>query len=220
MTWTNLATLSARLDPHYQLKMQQLQASVQGEQYRAQSAMEREHVKANALMERERFRANESWQQMQNQANRDDQREQARGQTALDLSKQEHAQRLREMQADLENRARMAGIESNLLAVHKILDEDNNRRASLHRQLEDRSKLRGEVFKMLAGAVIQEKLAQRQHEREKELRTIDHDNRKAESYWNGVCAYLSTLLDQGKTDAAKGEIDQLLGSWQTVADGQ
>jgi hypothetical protein len=214
MAWTNLATLQARLDPHYQLKMQQLQASVQGEQYRAQSAMEREHVKANAAMERERFRAGEAWQQANHLANREDQREQARGQTAIELSKQEHGQRLAEMQADLENHARMAGIESNLLAVHKILDEDNNRRASLNRQLEDRSKLRGEVFKMLAGAVIQEKLAQRQHAREKELRQVDHENRKAESYWNSVCAYLSALIDTGKTDAAKGEIDRLLATWQ------
>lgn len=97
--------------------------------------------------------------------------------------------------------------------MHKLLDEDNRCRASLHLQIEERSKLRGEVFKMLADAVIQEKLAQRQHARDLELRQVDSENRKAEAYWNSVCAYLSGLMDTGKTDVATREIDRLLIEW-------
>jgi hypothetical protein len=48
------------------------------------------------------------------------------------------------------------------------MDEDNKRRASMLAGMAERSQLRGEVFKMLAGAIIQEKLAQKQHARDME----------------------------------------------------
>jgi len=210
---TNFAQLMTRFDPHYQLKLQQIQQSAYAEQYRA-----------GASMERERYKAGEKWQQMQFMAGREDQREAMRGQNAfaveeargrndLNLANNEHDNRLAQMQADLEHRMSIAGFESGILATQKIMDEDNNRRASMLAGMAERSQLRGEVFKMLAGAIIQEKLAQKQHARDMEKMTHESDLKKSEQYFSSVCSYLSQLLDSSKEQEAKAEIDRLIEEW-------
>jgi len=77
----------------------------------------------------------------------------------------------------------------------------------------ERSQLRGEVFKMLAGAIIQEKLAQKQHARDMEKMTHESDLKKSEQYFSSVCSYLSQLLDSSKEQEAKAEIDRLIEEW-------
>ena len=222
---TNLAQLMARFDPHYQLKLQQIQQSAYNEQYRAYANMERERFKANEEWQRMQYKAEQDSQRMQTMLAREDQREEmrgknalaveeARGRNALNLATHEHQNKLAQMQADLENRLTVSGFESLILSTQKIMDEDNNRRASLLKQLEERSQLRGEVTKMLMGAIIQEKLAQKQHKRDLEKMSHESDLKQAEMYFSGVCGYLWQLLEASKEQEAKAEIDRLHEVWR------
>ena len=233
---TNFVQLMARFDPHYQLKLQQIQQSAYNEQYRAYANMERERFKANEEWQRMQYKASEDWRQTQYKAEQENQRmqtmlaredqreeirgknalavEEARGQNALNLATHEHQSKLAQMQADLEHRLTIAGFESGILATQKIMDEDNNRRASLLKQIEERSQLRGEVTKMLMGAIIQEKLAQKQHKRDLEKMSHESDLKQAEMYFSSLCGYLWKLLDASKEQEAKAEIDRLHEVWR------
>ena len=264
----SIAQFFARFDPHYQLKLQQIQHSAEAEQYRAWASMERERYKAGSKWQQTQFmseqenqrmyyktgeewkqtqykageewrktqyKAGEEWrltqykteqenQRLQKTLDREDQREAIRGQNAiaveemrgrndLNLANNEHGNRLLQMQADLEHRMTMAGFESGILATQKIMDEDNKRRENLLATIGARSQLRGEVTKMLAGAIIQEKLAQKQHARDMEKMTHESDLKKSEQYFLTVCAYLGQLLDASKEQEAKAEIDRLFEEW-------
>lgn len=235
----NLAELMLRFDPHYQLKLQQIQQSAYNEQYRASANMERERFKASEEWQRVQYKAGEEWRQAQYKAEQENQRmqtmfaredqreemrgknalavEEARGRNALNLAGYEHQNKLAQMQADLENRLTASGFESGILAMQKLIDEDNHRRASLLKQIEERSQLRSKVTKMLAGAIIQEKLAQKQHQRDLEKMSHESNLKQAEMYFSGVCGYLWKLLDASKEQEAKDEIDRLHEAWRAGA---
>jgi hypothetical protein len=126
----NIAQFMARLDPHYQLKLQQIQQSVYAEECRAWAGMEREQYKAGEEWRRTQYKAEQENQRTQNILAREDQREIMRGQNALavedargrnnlNLANTEHGNRLAQMQADLENRMRFSGFELGLSATEK-----------------------------------------------------------------------------------------------------
>lgn len=214
-------------------------SEMERERFKADADLNREYVKSNAAMERERFKAEanlglealkaqtaiakeqfsatEAWKRTTLEADRADDRERLKARHALDLEEEKHLHRLDEMQAELDKRARLMGIELSVSTVQKLMDEDAKRRASLNQQFEQRSQLRAEVFKMLASAVIQEKLAQRQHQRETAMATHQSELRRVEHYWNSVFAYLGKLVESNRMEAAKTEIDHLLGQWGAVS---
>ena len=222
----------------FRAQAEQYRASeaMERERFKANADMNREYVKNNAAMERERFKAeanqnlgaakaqaemakeqfsaSEAWKRTTLEADREDDRERLKARHALELEHEKHMHRLDEMQMELNNRARLMGVELGIATVQKLMDEDTKRRASLNQQFEQRSNLRSEVFKMLAGAVIQEKLAQRQHQRDMEMATHQSELRRAEHYWNSVFSYLGKLVEANHLETAKAEIDHLLDEWK------
>ena len=192
-------------------------AAMEREQFKAESHQHLEAVKAQAAMAKEQFSASEAWRRATFEADREDDRERLKARHALDMEQEKHLHRLDEMQAELDNRARLMGVELGLATVQKLMDEDAKRRASLNQQFEQRSHLRADVFKMLAGAVIQEKLAQRQHQRDMAMATHQSELRRVEQYWSGVFGYLGKLVETNRMETAKAEIDHLLGQWGMVS---
>jgi hypothetical protein len=211
-------------------------ANMERERFKASEEWQRMQYKSNQESQQMQYKAGEEWRQLQfkndqenqrtqNILDREDQRETIRGQNALaveknkgqnavNLSNYEHRNKLLQMQADLESRMIMAGFESGILATQKMIDEDNKRRASMLEGMETRGKLRGEVFKMLAGAVIQEKLAQKQHARDVEKLNLESKLRQDEQYFQKVCLHLAGLLEAGKKSEADRELERILGGWQ------
>jgi cell division protein FtsI/penicillin-binding protein 2 len=198
----NLMQLQAKFDPHYQLKLQEAHGRIYAEQMRGQATLEREYIRANSAMDVARFNAS-----------MEDQRQQAQGQTALQLSTQEHAQKLEQMQAALDNNMALAGMESGILAMHKIMDESTKVRASTLAQFEEGTKLRGDLLKMGLEYVLKEKLAQKQHARDMEMASHQNQLQAADRYWHSVCAYLDGLLGKGLQDRANEAVNDLWASW-------
>jgi hypothetical protein len=191
----SFAELTARLDPSYQSKM-----GVLREQVQAQYAIEQ--YRAEKQMDVARFNAYESERRDRDRASNDRDAERIRGEN-----------RIAEMELDLDHRLRTMSADSALLTTQKILDEQTESRAHLMRQLEERSKLRNDVFKMLAGAVIQEKLAQRQHARDLAKIKAEGAERRSHAYLDTLAAYLGRMIDRGEEDRAQREIDRLAREW-------
>lgn len=191
----SFAELSARLDPSYQSKMGVLREKVQ-----AQYALE--EFRAERQMEVARFNAYEAERREQDRANNDRDTERIRG-----------ANRIAEMELDLDHRMRVMGAESAVISTQKLIDEGTATRAHLMRQIEERGKLRGDVFKMLAGAVIQEKLAQRQHARDMEKIKAEGEQKRAVHYLDSLASYLGKMIESGHEVRARSEIDRLTREW-------
>jgi hypothetical protein len=191
----NFAELQARLDPSYQAKMGVLREKVQ-----AQYALE--EYRAEKQMDVARFNAYESDKRDRERANNDRDTERIRG-----------ANRIAEMELDLDHRLRIIGAESLVLTTQKSLDEHASTRQHLMRQIEERSKLRGDVFKMLAGAVIQEKLAQRQHARDLQKIKAEGEQRRAGQYLDSLAVYLTRMIEGGQEARARDEIDRIAREW-------
>ena len=195
MGWQSFAELQARLDPSYQAKMGVLREKVQA-QY------EIERYRGERQMEVARFQAYEA-----------EKRERERTDGARDAERIRGANRIQEMELDLDHRMRLMGAESLTATTQKVLDEHTSTRQHLMRQIEERSKIRGDVFKMLAGAVIQEKLAQRQHTRDMERIKAEGEQRRASSYLDSLSVYLTRMIDSGQEAKAREEIDRLSSAW-------
>jgi hypothetical protein len=193
----SFAELSARLDPSYQSKMGMLREKVQ-----AQYALE--EYRAEKQMDVARFNAYESERRERDRAANNRDTERIRGEN-----------RIAEMELDLDHRLRTMSAGAALLTTQKILDEQTESRAHFMRQLEERSKLRNDVFKTLAGAVIQEKLAQRQHARDMEKIKAEGAERRSHAYLDTLASYLSRMMERGEEHRARDEIDRLAREWST-----
>ena len=236
----NYAELSARLDPHYSMKMMHLRESVYAkadiERFRANEAVNRENLRASNEMDRERFRADRDDSRHERDISAQRDVEEYRGQTArsveemrgtnaralasqqhdgaMSLAQREHENMLVRMEDDLQLQMTKSGLDSGLQFMHKMADEGTALQNHLMRKMEQRSQMRGDVFKMLFGAVIQEELAQNQHTRDFEKREHESSLRRAETYFNSVCAYLSSLIEKGREATARAEIDRLVREWE------
>ncbi len=231
----NTAQLMARFDPDYQMKLQKVQqaselayfkanADMAREQFRARREDQRETMRSETALSIESKRGNNALtladkdhqnklSQLQYISGREDQREEMKGQTALALADKDHTNQLARMQTDLQNRVALSGFDSGILAVHKIMEEDNNRRASMLRQMESHSQLRGELTKMAFGAMLQKLEAKEAHARDMEKMSLASSLNQAEQYFQSVCLYLSQLLEASKEEEAKAELDRLLSEW-------
>ncbi len=191
----SFAELSARLDPSYQSKMGVLREKVQ-----AQYALE--EFRAERQMEVARFNAYEAERRERDRANNDRDTERVRG-----------ANRIAEMELDLDHRMRIMGADSAVISTQKLIDEGTASRAHLMRQIEERGKLRGDVVKMLAGAVIQEKLAQRQHVRDMQKIKAEGEQKRAGHYLDSLATYLGKMIESGQEGRAQNEVDRLIREW-------
>jgi hypothetical protein len=214
---TNFANIMARLDPNNAMRSQEFErkfyAEAQIARFKADSDMSREHVRANAAYDRERFKADREDSRQDKAIGAQFDLERTRGENSLSLARAEHENALERMEEDLRNHIARAGVDSGILATHKLIDEDTGRRQSLMRQIEARSQLRGDVFKMLAGAVIQEKLAQKQHLREMGKLKVNSDLRRAE-YMENLTYHLENLANQGRENEAKECVKKTIAGWE------
>jgi hypothetical protein len=231
---TNFATLAAQFDPHYALQTRKLDHYIEAAnakydiaRFNADAAIQREHVRGGYEMDKEHFRANrdDARQNKAIDAQYDIERmrgetstavERMRGENNTSLAQLEHENAIVRMEKDLQNHVSKIGVDSGVLAVQKLIDQDNSKRASLLDQIEARSNLRGEVFKMLSGAIIQEKLAQKQHARDMEKLEKERAMNRADEYSKSLVLYLTNLIDTGNMQAAKDEIDRLVNEWERL----
>jgi hypothetical protein len=189
-----------------QVELEKMRGSgaIEVQKMRTSGALEVEDVRGKNALSVEEFR-HQSASHVEHQ----------RGQNSLTLAQVEHLNLLERMETDLRYSITRAGTESAVLATHKVIDEDNKRRASLLDHIQARGQLRGKVQEMLIGAVIQEKLAQKQHVRDIEKLEKESSLRRFEAYWNSFTALISSLYESGKRDEARAEIDRQIEKWQT-----
>lgn len=93
------------------------------------------------------------------------------------------------------------------------MEENGKVRTSMLTRMENSHKVRDEIFKMQAGAVIQEKLAQKQHKRDLEKMQHESNLKQSEQYFQSICLRLSKLLDDSQEEKVKKEIAQLYAIW-------
>lgn len=203
----NFSQLLTSLDPTYQSRLsllqQQMTATAYIERHRSDEAMRREQYRANANYQQEQLRSSEAMRREQYKSQEENNRLNRRYALEGQLEQQVHENRLQQMEESLKHSMLKAGFDSMLQLLQKTADEDAKKRESLHRQLENRTQTRNELFKMLAGAVIQEKLAQMQHERDKESRA-----------WDMTQALLLKTYERDGVEATKREIDRVCQEWE------
>lgn len=203
----NFNDLVTSLDPTYRAKVnllrEQTMANAQFEQFRANEAMRREQFRAGANREQEQIRANEAMRREQYKAQEENNRLNRRFSFEERLEQQAHENRLTQLEESIKGSIFKAGFDLMADLVKKSADEDEQRRKHTQEQLTIRTNLRADVFKMLAGAVIQEKLAQKQHERDKENKV-----------WAIIEGYLLKTYQAHGEQATKREIDRIIEEWE------
>ena len=206
----NFLDLETRLDPHYRAKVSllhdQLIAKSYEEKFKADEAMKRERFRADSNYNQERLRADEAMKREQYKAQEANNLQSRRFSFEQQLEQQAHENRLLQLEESIKGSIYKAGFDLMADLVRKSADEDEQRRKHTQEQFTIRSNLRADVFKMLAGAIIQEKLAQKQHERDKENRV-----------WAMIEAYLLKTYETNGEQATKREIDRLVSEWEQTA---
>lgn len=198
----NLAQLGSLLDPGHLSKMQYLQAKLQGEQYmldqRAQIEYDRMH---NARqIERDRQQSEEAKEVRQLETSR-----------AIESDK--HGYRLAELDAELTQNLKKMEAEFHFEKLTRLDTMQQEIFSSTVRQLDQRAQLRGALFQNLAGALINEKLAQKQHKRDLEKLQLQHEQHKDGRIFDQLCNYIFALLQNNQEQAAKDYIDRLVAEW-------
>lgn len=133
--------------------------------------------------------------------------EETRGQNALALAKREHKNKLKEMTAEVFNRMSVVGFESSVMAVHKIIDEDNKRRASLLEWMAKRGELRNKVQEMAVAFILKHKSSEVEHRQEMEKMKLANKLKKSEM------KLASKLGTSKKQQEEQDELDNILKGW-------
>lgn len=206
----NFAQLSARLDPSYNLKMQHLQAKFEGDialaDYKGQQQAQLEYDKQQNARQLERDRQNFEIGQ-----------ERQRLETSREIESDKHRYRLELLDAELSQYMKKMEGNHHFEKLSKLDAMEHEIFSSAARNMDTRSQLRGEVFKQLASAVIQEKLAQKQHARELEKMRLDHEQKKDARVWDQLCAYIFALMENNEKKKAEEYIDKLVKDWEATA---
>lgn len=198
----SLAQLSSMLDPGHAAKMQYLQAKLQGEHVLLEQRAQIEYDKMHNARQIERDR----------QAY-----EEARKQRQLETSRviegDKHAYRLAELEKELEHHLKKMDADFHFQKLGRLDAMQQEIFSSTVRQLEQRSQLRSAVFQNLASAIINEKLAQKQHRRDLEKIQLQHEQQKDGRIFDQLCNYIFALLQSNQEQAAKDYIDRLVAEW-------
>jgi len=213
LTTVDTVELMARLEPEQQLKLFKIEQNIFLQERRRQAALELEnHRSRNSWILANQEHQNKL-SQTQYQADREDQREARKAQSAETLAKQTHEHQLERMQVELQNHIALAETTTKLSVITTLMEENGKGRTSMLARLENSHEVQDEVFKMLTGAVIQEKLAQKQHKRDMEKMQLASSLKQSEHYFQSICLRLSKLLDDSQEDKAKQEISRLYEMW-------
>lgn len=213
VTPVDTAELMARFEPEQQLQLFKIYEKISLHDQRRQTALELEnHRSRNSWMLTDKEHQNKL-AQIQYQENREDQRAATKGQAAVELADRKHGNQMERMQVELQNHIALAEVTTKLSVITTLMEENGKVRTSMLARMENSHEVRDEVFKMQVGAVIQEKLDQKQHHRDLEKMQLASNLKKSEQYFQGICLRLSTLLDDSKDEQAKQEIAELHAMW-------
>lgn len=199
---TNLMQLSSMLDPQYASKMQYLQAKLQSDQLVLQQRAQIEYDKMQNAREMERERREYEEVRAARQL-----------ETSREIESDKHEYRLVELETELTIQLKKMDADFHFQKLTSMETKQNDIFSSALRQMEQRSQLRNTVFQNLANAVITEKLAQKQHAREMEKMTLQHDQQKDSRLFEQLCQYIFLLLQNNQEQAAKDYIDKLVTEW-------
>ena len=214
-TLTNITSveLMARFEPEQQLQLSTIEHNIFLQERIRQTALELEnHRSRNAWILANQEHQNKL-SQTQYQADREDQREAMKAQSSATQAKQTHEHQLERMQVELQNHIALAETTTKLSIITTLMEEEGKVRTSMLARMKNSHEVLDEVFKMRDEAVIQEKLAQKQHHRELEKIRLASSLKQAEHYFQAICLRLSKLLDDSQEDKAKQEIAQLYAMW-------
>jgi hypothetical protein len=204
--------LMARFEPEQQMQLSIIKQNIYLEYQRRQTALEVENWRSeNSLMLADKENQNKLVQ-MQHQANSEDQREAMKGQAAVTLANKNNENQLERMQVELQNHKALAEFNTGLSVNTTLMEENGKVRTSMLTRMENSHKVRDEIFKVQAEAVIQEKLAQKQHKRDLEKMQHESNLKQSEQCFQSICLHLSKLLDNSQEEKAKKEIAQ----WHTL----
>lgn len=217
----NFAQLSARLDPSYNLKMQHLQAKLEGDyaitHYKGQQQAQLEYDKHQYARQMERERRDYENDREQDRRNFEIDQERRRLETSREIESDKHKFRLEMLEAELSQHMKKMEGNRHFEKLSRLDAMEQEVFSGAARNMDTRSQLRGEVFKQLASAVIQEKLAQKQHAREMEKMRLEHEFKKESRVWDQLCAYIFALMENNQKKQAEEYIDKLVKDWETAA---
>lgn len=201
----SLMQLSGMLDPGYAAKMQYLQAKFQGDQIMMQQRAQIEYDKMQYARQLE-----------QDRREYEEGRDARRLETSRAIEADKHAYRLAELEKELEIHLQKADAEFHAQKLTRLDALSQEVFSSTVRQMEQRSQLRGAVFQNLASAIINEKLAQKQHQRDLEKLRLQHEQGKDAHLFGRLCDYVFALLQNDQQKAARDYIDKLVAEWGGV----
>jgi hypothetical protein len=203
----SLAQISAMLDPTYNLKMQHLQTKIEAEyglaNYKGQLQAQIEHDKQQNARQIEYERRNY-----------DIQKEEKRLETSREIEADKHRHRLELLDVELSQHMKKMEADHHFQKLGRLDAMEHEVFSGAARNMDTRTQLRGEVFKMLAGAIIQEKLAKNQHVRDLEKMRIEHEQKKEIRLWDQLCTYIFELLQNNQKKEAQDYIDKLVKDWE------
>lgn len=193
----------AKLEPEQQMKLFKIQEKIFIEDRKNQRAVDVENMRLqNALILADKEHQNKLTQ-LQYQANNEVELTAMKSQAAVALTNNER-----------ENKIALADFNSKLAVTTTLMEENCNMRASMIARIENSHKVRDDIYKKQIEAVIQEKLAQKQHKRDLEKMYHESNLKKSEQYFQSICLRLSKLLDNSQDEKVKEEIDQLFAMWE------
>ncbi len=205
----NFSQLSARLDPSYHVKMQHLQAKLEGDyalaNYKGQQQAQLEYDKQQNARQVERERRD---YEVESEAKRVE--------TSREIEADKHRNRLELLDIESTQHIKRMTGERHIQKLSTFDAMEHEVFSGASRNMEMRSQLRGEVFKQLASAVIGEKLAQKQHARDLEKMRLEHDQKKDARVWDQLCSYIFALMENNQTAQAEAYIDKLVKDWEAV----
>lgn len=177
----------------------QLYAQLEAVRHKAFHAAELEAARARNAMQAEAVRAEAAYRQ----------------------SQIDHGFRLAELDRELQNKIELAGFQSLAGNADALAELKRSVAAAALEDVRARSAVRGEVFKSVMGAVVQERIAKAAHARQMELERLRHAQemeklaaqsaeQRATAYFDRLCGYVLAMVQAGREREAEAEVGAVL----------
>ena len=200
MAWQSIAQWQARHSPQYVTAVQKLQMQRQI----AHEVEDRRHA--------------QQIEALQYQAAREREREQAREATMLAVEESRGKNQLALVQAELDAKIRLMGVEGQVAAFTRILDEQTKNREHFRELLTKRADFRAEMQKSILQALIAKKAGGEAHAQTIEKMRLDSElkTQKAEidELTNRAIAYGEFVAKKDGEAAAAKALDDLVKKWE------
>ena len=200
MAWQSIAEWQARHSPQYVTAVQKLQMQRQI----AHEVEDRRHA--------------QQVEALQYQANRERERDQAREGAMLAVEESRGKNQLALVQTELEAKIRLMGVEGQIAAFTRILEEQTKNRDHFRELLTKRADFRADAQKAIIHALIAKKAGGDAHAQAIEKMRLDSElkNQKAEidDLTNRAIAYGEVVAKKDGEAAAAKALDDLVKKWE------